>query len=248
MGQPRNNAIVPIYPNADHSGLEGYAVKIVAGKAALCNSLNDAPIGVIVEGGNGTTADSVALIGSGLGGTVLVRLAPSPGTVGLGTYLEITDDGDFKSDVGTAGTVCALALEAGSGRELIEAILLTNAGTVTLEQSYHTDIETDASGATLTVDGQVTDAGGNPLAGRFVVGVFLGEAANDGTPHDFGDLAAGSGSTIIREEVADAYAQVLTDADGSWSVELTLAGDDTVHVNAFVLGKVATDSAEVDVP
>lgn len=141
MGQPRNNAIVPIYPNADHSGLEGYAVKIVAGKAALCNSLNDAPIGVIVEGGNGTTADSVALIGSGLGGTVLVRLAPSPGTVGLGTYLEITDDGDFKSDVGTAGTVCALALEAGSGRELIEAILLTNAGTVTLEQSYHTDIE-----------------------------------------------------------------------------------------------------------
>jgi hypothetical protein len=128
------------------------------------------------------------------------------------------------------------------------------------EQSNLDQIETDvrtaisttcsgsAAGAALTVTGQVTDQTGQALSGRFVVGVFFGEAANDGTPYDFGDLAADTGSVIIKEQTTDAYAEVLTAADGSWGVVLTASGDDTVHSNAFVVGAVSVDSTVVDVP
>jgi hypothetical protein len=243
MSQPRTNTIIPITPAVDHSGKEGYAVKIVSGEAAIVTNINDAPIGVIVEGADTDGKDSVALIGAGLSGTVLVKLGTSPGTVNLGTYLEIKSDGTFKADAGTSGTVCALALESGVAGELIEAALLTTAGTVTLEQSHHTTVESDYADPVLAVTGQVQDAAGNDLAGRFVVGVFFGEAANDGTPFDFGDLAAASGTVIVKEHTADAYAKVLTAADGSWGLNLTLAASDTVHSNAWVEGAVAVDNS-----
>jgi hypothetical protein len=239
----RANAIVPITPAADHTGKEGYAVKIVSQEAAIVTSINDAPIGVILEGAGITGKDSVALIGSGLARTVKLKLGTSPGTVNLGTLLEIKSDGTFKADAGTSGTVCAMALETGAAGELIEAVLLTTAGTITLEQSFHSSLESDYSDPVLTVTGQVQDAAGNDLAGRFVVGVFFGEAANDGTPFDFGDLAAEAGSAIIKEHTADAYAKVLTAADGSWGLELTLAASDTVHSNAWVEGKVSVDNS-----
>lgn len=246
--QPRSNAIIPITPAADHTGLEGYAVKIVAGEAALVTANTDAPIGVIIEGADTTGKDSVALIGAGLSGTVPVKLGTSPGTVNLGTYLEIKADGTFKADAGTSGTVCALALESGVAGEIIEAVLLTTAGTVTLEQSWNTTIDGTPTGAVTALTGQVTDAAGNALAGRFVVGIYFGEAANNGVPYDFGDLAAASGTVIIKEHTTDALAEILTDADGTWGVNLTNALDDTVHSNAWVIGKVTSTSDVVDVP
>jgi hypothetical protein len=248
MSQPRSNTIIPITPAADHSGKEGYAVKIVSGEAALVTNISDAPIGVIVEGADTDGKDSVALIGAGLSGTVLVKLGTSPGTVNLGTYLEIKSDGTFKADAGTSGTVCAVALESGVAGELIEAALLTTAGTVTLEQSHNTTVDGTATGAVLAVTGQVQDAAGNPLAGRFVVGMYFSEAANDGTPYDFGNPAAAAGTVIVTEHVTDAYIEVLTAANGTWGVDLTVTADDTVHTSAWVVGKVAVTSDAVDVP
>jgi hypothetical protein len=239
----RSNAIIPITPAADHTGKEGYAVVIVGGEASIVTSNTAAPIGVITEGAPTSGKDSVALIGGGLAGTVKVKLGTSPGTVNLGTYLEIKADGTFKADAGTSGTVCALALESGAAGELIEAALLTTAGTVTLEQSHHTTVESDYTDPVLAVTGQVQDAAGNDLAGRFVVGVFFGEAANNGTPFDFGDLAAISGTVIIKEHTTDAYCTVYTAADGSWGLNLTLSASDTVHSNAWVQGQVAVDNS-----
>lgn len=248
MSQPRSNAIIPITPAADHSGKEGYAVKIVSGEAALVTANTDAPVGVIIEGQDTTGKDSVALIGSGLSGTVPVKLSASPGTVNLGTYLEIVADGTFKADAGTSGTVCAMALESGTAGEIIEAVLLTTAGTVTLEQSYHTTVEGTATGAVLAVTGQAQDAAGNDLSGRFIVGMYFSEAANNGVPFDFGNPAAASGTVIVKEHTADAYIEVLTGADGSWGVDLTVTSDDTVHTSAWVVGKVTVASDAVDVP
>ena len=249
MAQPRANAVIPITPAADHTGLEGRAVKIVAGKAAIVTAATDSPIGVIVDGDDIHGKDSVAIRGGGLSGTVLVKLDANPGVVALGTLLEITATGTFRADAGSGDeTVCAIALEAGTADELIEAVLLGADGTVTLQQSLNTTLVMAADGAALTISGQVTDAAGHALAGRFIVGLFVGEAANDGTPHDFGDVAAGVGSAIIKEHTADAYLEILTSADGTWSVTYTVAGDDTVHGNAWVAGRVAVASAVVDVP
>ena len=244
----RENAIIRCTPAADYTGYEGYAVTIASGVATLVTALDAAPSGVILEGGTVAQGVSIALVGGGLAGTVKVKMAAAPGTVVQGTFLEITAAATFKADAGTAGTVCALALESGSAGELIEAVLLSAQGTVTLEQSWNTTVSGSASGADLTVTGQVQDAAGNDLAGRFLIKVWFGEAANDGTPHDFGDLAADTGSVIVKEHTADAYAEVLTAADGSWGVVLTVAADDTVHSNALVVGKVAVDSTAVDVP
>jgi hypothetical protein len=244
----RSNAIIPITPAADHTGKEGYAVVIVDGKSSIVTSNTAAPIGVITEGADTTGKDSVALIGGGLAGTVKVKLGTSPGTVVLGTYLEIKADGAFKADAGTSGTVCALALETGAAGELIEAALLTTAGTVTLEQSYHTTVVGEPTGAVLAVTGQAQDAAGNDLAGRFVVGMYFSEAANNGIPFDFGNPAAAAGTVILKEHTADAYIEVLTDADGAWGVDLTVTSDDVVHTSAWVVGKVTVASDTVDVP
>jgi hypothetical protein len=248
MSQPRSNTIIPITPAADHSGKEGYAVKIVSGEAALVTNISDAPIGVIVEGADTDGKDSVALIGAGLTGTVLVKLGTSPGTVNLGTYLEIKSDGTFKADAGTSGTVCAVALESGVAGELIEAALLTTAGTVTLEQSYNTTIVADDDGAVAEFTGQVQDAAGNNLAGRFIVAMYFGEAANNATPVDLGNPAAAAGTVILTEHVTDAYLEVLTAADGSWGVDYTLGSSDTIHGSAWVLGKTSAASVAVTVP
>lgn len=243
----RDNAILAITPSADHRGYEGYFVKIVAGLAVLCTSKTDAPMGVILEGADVTGKDSIALIGGGFAGTVKVKLSAAAGTVALGTLLELTANGTLSATT-DGGTVTARACEAGANNELIEAILLNADGTIVLEQSWHTSVSAAAVGATLTVTGQVKDAAGNALAGRFVVGGYFSAAANNGTPADLGTLAAGANTGLLKEVTDDALFKVLTHSDGSWSVVLTVAADGTVHTSAWVIGKAAVTSTVVDVP
>jgi hypothetical protein len=47
----------------------------------------------------------------------------------------------------------------------------------------------------------------------------------------------------VKEHTADSYAKVLTAADGTWGLELTLSASDTVHSNAWVEGGVAVDNS-----
>ena len=239
----RPNAIIAVTPSADHSGLEGYAVKFSGGEAVLPTAIDDVVDGVILEGAETTGSDSIALNSGGLAGTVKVKLSSSPGTVAMGTRLEITVGGTWKADAGTAGTVAAVACESGTADELIEATLIGGGGTITLEESYNTSITSSYADPDLTVTGQVQDAAGNSLSGRFIVGLYFGAAANDGTPFDAGDLAADTGSVLVVEHTADSYAEILTAADGSWGAVLTLAASDTIHSNAWVNGKVAVDDS-----
>jgi hypothetical protein len=146
--------------------------------------------------------------------------------------------------------VVAIALETGAAGELIEAALVpAPSGTLTLDKTFLTTCAAAAVGAVATISGQVTDGSGNALAGYFAVAVYAGEAANDGVPYDFGDLAATAGGTkILKEHTADAYAVVQTKSDGSWSLAFTLGSDDTIHASAWVQGKMASASVAVDVP
>lgn len=248
----RTNAVIPCTPAADYTGLEGYFVKATGSgdTVTLCTGVTDSPIGVISEGGPTTSKVSVALMGGGLAGTVKVKVtATSPGTIVFGSPLELAaEDGTVKLGTGGASTVVATALESGAAGELIEAILHTVAGTLTIDKTFLTTCASTASGAVMTTTGQVTDASGNALSGYFMVGFYYSEAANTGIPYDFGDIAAGSGTVIVKEHTTDAFGVLMTKSDGSWSIANTFSADDTGHIAAFVSGKCAASTVAVDVP
>ena len=117
----RQTAVIPMTPNEDHTGKEGYAVKVSSGKAALVTGDTDTPIGIILDGAT-TTGKSAVAVADATGGTVRVKLDGTPGTVAIGTYLKITATGTFKAAV-SGKTQCARALEVGAANELIEAVL-----------------------------------------------------------------------------------------------------------------------------
>lgn len=246
----RANAIIPLTPAADYTGKEGYFVTIAAGVATICTGTTDSPAGVITEGADTTGKVSVALIGAGLAGTVKVKLTgSSPGTITQGVLLELAaEDGTVKLSTGGGATIVARALEAGVANELIEAVLMTTAGTVVTDKTFLTTCVSTASGAVMTTTGQVTDASGTALSGYFMVGVIYSEAANTGVPYDFGNPAATSGTVIVKEHTADAFLEILTKSDGTWGLENTFTGDDTGHVAAYVIGKCAASYVAVDVP
>lgn len=94
------------------------------------------------------------------------------------------------------------------------------------------------------VTGQVQDALGNNLTGRFLVRLYFDDAAY-GDPADLGTATAATNSRLLKEVTDDAYIDVLTHSDGSWGVDLDLAADGTVHAHAAVVGKFATASAAI---
>lgn len=117
----RETAVLPMQPNENHLGKEGYAVKVVSGKAALVTADTDVPLGVILDGED-TTGRSAVAVADACGGTVRVKLSSVPGAVLTGGYLTIASDGTFKAAV-SGKTQCARALENGAANELIEAVL-----------------------------------------------------------------------------------------------------------------------------
>lgn len=121
----RGNAIIPLTPAADHTDKEGYFVELSSGNAAIVNATTDIPLGVILEGRPTTGKDSIAISAGGLSGTVKVKVkGSSPGTIALGTLLQLHSDGTVLADAGTGARVLvAQALEAGAADELIEAVL-----------------------------------------------------------------------------------------------------------------------------
>lgn len=246
----RSNAIIPMTPAADLTGKEGYFVKVVDGEAALCTGTTDQPIGVVVSESDLTGKVGVGILGAGLAGTVKVKVTgSSPGTIVMGSPLELAaEDGTVKLGTGGGATVVAIAMESGAANELIEAVLQTTPGTLTLDKTYQTTCVSTADGAVMSTTGQVTDSAGTAIAGRFIVGLYYSEAANTGIPFDFGNPAAAAGTVIVKEHTADALLIVLTAADGSWGVDNTFTGDDVGHVAAWVEGKTTASTVSVDVP
>ncbi|MEO5914857.1 MAG: hypothetical protein ABIS50_11530 [Luteolibacter sp.] len=118
----RSDAIIPLTPLADHTGLEGYFVLPSGG--IVTSATATLPLGVITEGFPVTGKDSVAL--HNFGGIVKVKLGAAPGAVVAGSSLVLQADGTTKLDpgAGTARIRVARAIEAGVAQELIDAVLV----------------------------------------------------------------------------------------------------------------------------
>lgn len=122
--QVRENAIFPLTPDADHTGLEGY---FVTADGALMADGTTEPFGLILVGNATTGKDALAICSGGFSGTAKVKLAATPGTVNPGTFLVLdgTTLGAVKADSGSGARVqVAQALESGAAGELIEAVLV----------------------------------------------------------------------------------------------------------------------------
>ena len=89
------------------------------------------------------------------------------------------------------------------------------------------------------VTGQVKDAQGNALTGRFIITLWFATSGAWAAPADLGTLTALTNSTVLKEDTDDAFARILTHSDGSWGAELDTASDGTVHVHATVGGAAA---------
>lgn len=126
MGYPvRGEALISCTTVEDLTGKEGFAVTIDANELAeLVDNAADLPFGIVTEGAATGEQATVAAIAGGFEGTLLLKLAASPGTVKLGTTLQITAAGSFAADAGTGSrVVCAQALQSGAANEMIEAIV-----------------------------------------------------------------------------------------------------------------------------
>jgi len=116
----RDNAIFAMTPAADQTGKEGYAVKVVAGEAAISTAHNG-NFGVILDGETTSGKSTVASM-AGASGTVKVKLGATPGTVVMGSLLMVHTDATWKLHTGS-NNVCAVAIEDGVATNLIEAAL-----------------------------------------------------------------------------------------------------------------------------
>ena len=120
--QPRTNGILPFVSTADLSSKNGYAVVIDpanAGQVIVQNNASLYTFGVITQGDTTSGANSVAIAYGGVAGTVLVKLA---GAAVVGDLLSSDATGAFDT---TSDVVSAMAVEAGSTGDLVEAVLVT---------------------------------------------------------------------------------------------------------------------------
>lgn len=118
-----DNGVIALTPTADQRNYRGYFVEASSGSAAIVNSAADLPLGVIVDGGDTTGKSSIAIAP---GPIAMVKVTgTSPGTINLGTYLTVKNDGTVQADAGTGSRVqVARALESGAANELIAAVLI----------------------------------------------------------------------------------------------------------------------------
>lgn len=103
---------------ADLTGKEGYAVKLTAGKATLCNAATDKPVGVLRQGAQSGEDVAIALPGA----TVPVKLS---GAVKAYQHIEVAADGrGAPSSYIATRVLFAQALESGVAGDLIAALTL----------------------------------------------------------------------------------------------------------------------------
>ena len=105
-----------------------------------------------------------------------------------------------------------------------------------------TMLATDDEDGTGSVALQIEDAGGNALAGRFRVRVWIG-TADYGAPVAQTDFSALTG-TELREITADADYEVISDAAGVVEMNI-VAADGTYYVMAEVDGRIYSISAGI---
>ena len=113
----RDTAIFALTPATDQTDKEGYAVKI-SGSTVAISTAHNGNFGVILDGETTSGKSTIASM-AGASGTVKVKLS---GTVALGGLLMVHTDGTWKAHT-LANNVYAVAMEAGTATELVEAAL-----------------------------------------------------------------------------------------------------------------------------
>lgn len=83
------------------------------------------------------------------------------------------------------------------------------------------------------------------VAGRHAVGYYLSsDAAGDTLAADPGTTAIGTDGTILAEHTDDIVGMVLTEADGTFDLDITSVGTPTVYLNVILpSGRVFTSEA-----
>lgn len=114
-------AVITATPSVNHSSSGGYFVTIAAGVATLAAAATDVPAGVIVDGVDTDSVDSIAR--ENFSGIVNVKLGGDATAEGYGT---LQAGGTVQDDPGSGSRVrvCRF-LESGSSGDLVKAILIT---------------------------------------------------------------------------------------------------------------------------
>lgn len=116
----RENAIVP-HTGVDLSAAEGLLLKENSGALAVNDSATTPARAVCLEGNVAAKDSSVAILGA-QGGVVRLKLTGNVTKYGL---LQQVNDGTVEADAGSGARVLvAVALEAGSDSQLVEAALI----------------------------------------------------------------------------------------------------------------------------
>ena len=242
----------------------GARVKFTAGSITHVElaDLGDVEIGTAILHAGKSSYAAESAVGVALITHPGTRTCVAAGAIAAGAIVKRADDG--KVDDTGAGNNFGVALEAADGDgDMIEVVAIPGLlvtpsdASVTLakladpvaDQIFTTSIAVANTGTpdgVAHVTGQVKDAQGNALAGRFHLSVFLGSAAF-GAPNAQGGTAAAAANTrILVADTANCLFQVLTHSDGTWGVDFTsAAGNETVHAHAAVTGVFATANAAI---
>lgn len=91
--------------------------------------------------------------------------------------------------------------------------------------------------------GQVKDAQGNNLTGRWVVEVWFGSTAYSAAT-DLGTLAVTTG-TLLDAHKTDAWFSVVTDTNGAIAANLTMTSPGALYAQSYVFGKLSAANVTV---
>lgn len=242
----------------------GARVKFVSGSALIIQLADAAEVEIgtaILHSGKSSYA-----IGDGVG----VALLTNPGTrtcialsaITAGATVKRAIDG--KVDDSGAGDNFGIACEdAAADGDWIEvlwspsvlatpadaAVTAAKLADAVADQIFSTSVaiaNTGSPDGVAHITGQVHDAQGNALAGRFRLTVYLAATAWGAPSAQSGTAAALTNSRILVADTANCLLELLSHSDGSWGVEFTsAAGAETVNVHASVDGVFATASAAI---
>jgi len=151
----KSNAVQAFIAASDQTGKEGY---FVDASGVVVTSASVVPYGVIVDGAVSGGSSTMALM-AGFAGIVSVKVASSTTTIAAGTPLQLQADGTVKASVGT-GRIVAIATQAGTADELIEAVLVPALASLPF-------VLVDADGATITAEqtgGYISNHGASATA------------------------------------------------------------------------------------
>ncbi|WP_395735230.1 hypothetical protein, partial [Prosthecobacter sp.] len=197
------------------------------------------------------TADGSCKADDGTAGNIQVAEAMETGTAGelveavlirpVTVGPETIDDGSVTANKLASNAVTTAKINDSS----VTAAKLADAVADKIASTTVAVANTGTPDGVAHVTGQVQDAQGNSLAGRFIITLWLATSGAWAAPADLGTLTAKTNSLLLKEDTDDAFARILTHSDGSWGADLDTVTDGTIHAHAVVSGLAVTANAAI---